>query len=328
MKPVLAALVVIFLGATLRISAAQDATHVAQHAAADGAAGLISSWTLVALEDVGAIDTPTRLRSPHGLLVLDGAGYVFEYFSGSRPDADALPENDPQRAFAEHGGFWGRYTADAAAGRIAFEAAAGVSPSVSDLEFSRRYELECDRLIVTSTDEPQAQRNKRWIWQRVPTVANLTPGYRQVLGFWQHVEESRIDLATGEALRTSRRAPSVIVYTPSGLVGVHFPQLGRTPFAADMPTAEEAQAASRGYIGYFGALSVYDGAVAHNILGGVWPSPGAILRRAAAVDGDDLVVTLENTGAFISGEPAEQATTVHLRRLSDADDMLPRAPQR
>jgi len=32
-----------------------------------------------------------------------------------------------------------------------------------------------------------------------------------------------------------QRAPSVIVYTPGGFVGVHFPTLGRSPFAGKTP---------------------------------------------------------------------------------------------
>jgi hypothetical protein len=317
MKPVLAALIAIVLCAAPSFATAQEARSTN---------GLVSSWTLVALEHVGSSDEPTRLRAARGLLILDGAGNVFEYFSAQSPDASTAPQSDPQRAFAEHGGFWGRYEADAATGNIAFKAASGVSPSIQDLSFSRRYDLDGDRLIVTSTAEPQAQRDKRWIWQRVPAVAHLTPAYREVLGFWQHVEERRIETATGEVFSATRRAPSVIVYTPGGFVGVHFPSLGRTPFAADMPTAEEAAAALRGYIGYYGALSVYPGEVAHNVLDGLSPGPGSILRRAAAIDGDELVVTLQNTAALITGEPARQVTTVHLRRLSDADDMLPRAP--
>ena len=87
---------------------------------------------------------------------------------------------------------------------------------------------------------------------------------------------------------------------------------------------EEATAALRGYIGYWGTLSVYPGEVAHNILGGVSPAPGAILRRGAEVTGDELVVTLQNTAALIAGEPGRQHTTVQLRRLSDADDLLPK----
>jgi len=317
MKPILAAVTAFALCATLKVSVAEEA---------DSADALVSSWTLVALERFGAGGEATRARAPHGLLVLDGAGYAFEYFSAQSPSASTAGQTDAQRTFAEHGGFWGRYEADAAAGRIAFEARSGVSPNVQGFRFSRRYEVDGDRLIVTSEDEPQAQGNARFYWQRVPTVAHLTPEYRQVMGFWEHVEERRIVAATGEVLSATRRAPSVIVYTPGGFVGVHFPRLDRTPFAGDAPTAEEAQAALRGYIGYFGALSVYPGEVAHNILGGASPAPGAILRRAAAIAGDELVVTLQNTGAIVTGEPAAQLTTVHLRRLSDADDMLPKPP--
>lgn len=317
MKAVVAAVTAIVLCGALHVAAAEDA---------DGADALVSSWTLLALERIGANGEATRARAPHGLLVLDGAGYVFEYFSAQSAAADAAADSwtSQQRIFAEHGGFWGRYEADAAAGRLELEAFSGVSPNVRGLKLSRRYELDGDRLIVTSADEPQAQRDVRFYWQRVPTVAHLTPEYRQVMGFWEHVEERRIAAATGEVLSATRRAPSVIVYTPGGFVGVHFPRLDRTPFGGDAPTAEEAQAALRGYIGYFGALSVYPGEVAHNILGGAAPGAGAILRRAAAIAGNELVVTLQNTGALITGEPASQLTTVHLRRLSDADDMLPR----
>jgi hypothetical protein len=127
-----------------------------------------------------------------------------------------------------------------------------------------------------------------------------------------------VDTATGEVETTRERAPSVIVYTPGGFVGVHFPTLARAPFAAEAPTEEEAQAA-RNYLGYYGALGVYPGEVFHNVLGGVSPSAGAILRRYAEIKGDELVVTIP------SGNPQSTlATTVHLRRLSGADDMLPR----
>jgi hypothetical protein len=313
MKPVFAAVAAIVLCTTLRVSA-QDANR---------ADALVSSWTLLALEHINASGEPTRARGARGLLILDAAGYAFEYFNAQGDEA-AASLTTQQRAFAEHGGFWGRYEADAAAGRIAFDAKSGVSPNLSGIKFARSYEVEGDRLIVTSTDEPLAQRSARWIWQRVPPVVHLTPEYRQVMGFWEHVEERRVETATGEVLSATRRGPSVIVYTPAGFVGVYFPALNRAGFAAEAPTAEEATAAMRGYIGYWGTLSVYPGEVAHNILGGVSPMPGSILRRGAAVTGDELVVTLQNTGALITGEPGRQHTTVQLRRLSDADDMLPR----
>ena len=283
----------------------------------DTQSDLVSSWLLVGAERDVASGQARRVAGARGLLVLDGAGNVFEFFSApSGPPNAAQP--DPRRIFADNGGFWGRYEAVPAERRLDFQAEDGVSPNVRGLKFSRSYELAGDRLIVTSTDEPQAQRDVRLTWQRVPTVEHLSPAYREVVGFWRHVEEARLNTATGELDNRRERAPSVIVYTPGGFVGVHFPTLGRTPFAAQTPTEEEAQAA-RNYLGYYGALGVYPGEVFHNVLGGVSPTAGAILRRFAKITGDELVVTLT------SGNPqSTNATIVRLRRLSGVEDMLPR----
>jgi hypothetical protein len=135
-----------------------------------------------------------------------------------------------------------------------------------------------------------------------------------------------VDLATGEITRESQRGPSVIVYTPGGFVGVHFPPRVREPFAGPVPTADEAQAALRGYIGYFGTLGVYPGEVSHNILSGISPTTGSILRRYAAITGDELIVRLQGGGAArgADDDAPRSATEVVLHRLSGADDMLPR----
>jgi hypothetical protein len=296
-----------------------SAAPLAHAQRADSGAELVSSWLLVGAERDVASGAPRRVMGARGLLVLDGAGNVFEFFYAPSAERTEATQPDPRRIFADNGGFWGRYEAVPAEGRIDFEAEEGVSPSVRGRAFSRTYQLAGDRLLVTSTDEPQAQRDVRLTWQRVPTVENLSPAYREVVGFWRHVEEGRLNTATGEADNTRQRAPSVIVYTPGGFVGVHFPTLGRPPFAAETPSPEEAQAA-RNYLGYYGALGVYPGEVFHNVLGGVSPSAGAILRRFAKITGDELVVTIP------SGNPQSTlATTVRLRRLSDVDDMLPRA---
>jgi hypothetical protein len=306
--------------AVLLISMAQSADAQQDARPTAGAAELVSSWLLVGAERDIASGQPRRVALARGLLILDGAGYVFEFFSAPSGAPSEATQPDPRRVFADNGGFWGRYEADPAAGRIDFLAEEGVSPSVHGLEFSRSYELAGDRLIITSTEEePQAQGDVRLTWQRVPTVEHLSPAYREMVGFWRHVEEARLNTATGEVDNLRQRAPSVIVYTPGGFVGVHFPTLGRTPFAGAMPTEEEAQQA-RNYLGYYGALGVYPGEVFHNVLGGVSPSAGAILRRFAKITGDELVVTIP------SGNPQSTlATTVRLRRLSGVDDMLPRA---
>ena len=304
--------------AVLVLSAAPSAGAQPTSTAAD----LVSSWLLVGAERDIASGAPRRVQGARGLLVLDGAGNVFEFFSAASGGPPNAAQPDPRRIFADNGGFWGRYEAFPAEGRIDFEAEEGVSPNVRGLKFSRSYELAGDRLIVTTTDEPQAQADVRLTWQRVPTVEHLSPAYREVVGFWRHVEEARLNTATGELDNRRERAPSVIVYTPGGFVGVHFPTLGRTPFAGETPTEEEAQAA-RNYLGYYGALGVYPGEVFHNVLGGVSPSAGAILRRFAKITGDELVVTLTS-----NNPQATNATIVRLRRLSGVDDMLPRARRR
>lgn len=288
---------------------------------------LVSSWTLVSVDKLAGSGEPVRARAPRGLLVLDGAGNVFEFFNAAvprEPGAAAAP--NAVQTLEDFGGFWGLYTVDESGERLDFTAEAGVSPSVTGLSFSRSFELDGDRLVITSTDEPQAQGHTRWTWSRFPTVENLSPAYREVVGFWRNDGERQINLETGEITRESQRGPSVIVYTPGGFVGVHFPPRVREAFAGTTPTADEAQAAMRGYIGYFGSLGVYPGEVSHNILSGISPTTGSILRRYAAITGDELIVRLQGGAARSADDdaPRASATEVVLHRLSGAEDMLPR----
>jgi hypothetical protein len=98
--------------------------------------------------------------------------------------------------------------------------------------------------------------------------------------------------------------------------------LNRKPFAADDPTAEEARAALMGYIGYYGALTVYPGQVFHNILAGVSPGPGSILRRFVEISGNEVTVRLQGGG---NQQGQQTATLVTLRRLSGEAEMLPKS---
>lgn len=287
---------------------------------------LVGSWTLVALDKQAGSAAPVPARSPRGLLVLDRAGNAFEFFSAIPVRAaGAVVPSGALLTLEEYGGFWGRYAVDVAASRMTFTAEEGVSPSVQGLSFSRTFEFSGDRLVVTSTREPQAQGDTRWTWQHFPTVEHFSPAYREIVGFWRHVGERQVSLDTGEIVRESQRGPSVIVYTPAGFVGVHFPPRGREPFAAAAATAEEAQAALRGYIGYFGSLGVYPGEVSHNVLAGVAGTSGAILRRYARITGDELVVRIQGGAArAAAGAAPRTATEVVLKRISGAEDMLPR----
>jgi hypothetical protein len=298
------------------------ATHlpVAQESPASAPADLVSTWTLISVERGVSAEKPERIQNARGLLIFDSAGHAFELFTTASRQQPETPQADPLGMFNAYGGFWGGYREDAARKRLTFKAQGAISLAMQGREFSRTYDQAGDRLTMTSIDEPHAQGGTRWTWQRVPTIDHLSPFYRQTVGFWEHVVERRVTVSTGAVVSESKRAPSVIIYTPGGFVGVHFPPLNRKPFASDTPTADEARAALQGYIGYFGALTVYPGEVFHNILGGISPGAGTILRRYADIKGDELTVRLTPTG----NQQVQTQTIVILRRLSGEAEMLPK----
>jgi len=287
-------------------------------------ATLVSTWTLTTFEQGVNGTPPARVGNPRGLLVLDAAGHAFEFVTSlatQRTAGGQVPVADAPAAFTGYGGFWGQYRVDAAQKTITYRPESGLDPQIGGKEFTRSFTLDENRLTITSMAEPRTTAGTRWVWDRVPTIDNLSPLYRNVVGFWRHVVEKRVNPTTGAIGSETRRSPSVIVYTPAGFVGVHFPPLNRKPFAAETPTPDEALAALRGYIGYYGALTVYPGQVFHNILAGVSPISGTILRRSAVISGDELTVQLPATRNQ-QGEDAQ--TIVTLKRLSGASEMLPR----
>jgi hypothetical protein len=316
-------------------SAPQDVIRQAQEDATRRAPAdpvslrLAGTWTLVSIERPGDGGRLVSLPFPRGLLVLDSAGHIFEGVQHGRPQgAPAL--GDRQLAFATFSGFWGGYRVDAP-GALTISTRGAVHPNLQSAQFARTFTLGADpaqlsptsapaRLTMTAgTGEPFA--GTRWTWERVPPVENLSTGFRQVTGFWEHVVEKRVNLTTA-ASESTTRAPSVIVYTPSGYVGVHFPPQNRARLANDQPSEEEARAALAGYIGYFGALTVYPGQVFHHPLANIGlVANGNTIKRFYELSGDTATLTFPAT----SNAQGQQTTTVvTMKRLSGIEEMLPR----
>src|SRR5581483_2078680 len=200
----------------------------------EAAADLTGTWMLVGLEQAAEGSAPSPVPNPRGLLVFDRAGHVLEIATRAgrvQTAINQLAGADVQRAFATYSGFWGRYTADFRRKLLIVRPEGAVNPGAMGRELTRSYDLTGDRLTVTApADAPAPDQGSRWVWQ--------------------HVVERRVNADTGAVVSETRRAPSLIVYTPSGFVGVHFPLLGRQPFAGPAPTEEEARAAVAGYVGY------------------------------------------------------------------------------
>jgi hypothetical protein len=240
-----------------------------------------------------------------------------------RRDQPDAPTTDPVKALNDYSGFWGRYRVDTAQKRMVFTALGAVNPTMTAREFSRAIDRSGDLVTLTSIDEPQSRGGTRWVYERIPPIEAPGPTFRKAVGFWEYVVEKRIT-TTGEVLsEQTRGGPSTIVYTPAGFVGVHFLPINvkPTPFAGDEPTPDEARAAVQGYIGYYGALSVYPGQVYHNLMSAMSNVPGTILRRFAefSKDGNELNVHFpparDQQGRMV-------ATWVTLRRLSGEAEML------
>lgn len=283
---------------------------------------LVGTWTLVSTEEGVESAEPTRALNPRGLLVFDAAGWVFEAITQrQRPTPAAASLTEAQLAFANYGGSWGRYTASAATRQLVLRTEGALSPTAMGREFTRSYALEGDRLVITSKPgEPHQRGATRWTWERVPVVENLSPGYRAVVGFWQHVVEKRVNLTAKTEVAVTR-APSIVVYTPSGYVGVYFPPLGRKAFAGETPTDAEAKEAMRGYVGYFGALGVYPGMVFHHILASSGNLTNSTLKRFLDLSpGGDQANLRFPEGRNPQGEST--TTLVTLKRLSGATAML------
>jgi len=286
--------------------------------------GLAGTWTLSVAERVGPDGKATTLPLPRGLLVFDRAGHAFELASAGPRVTYAGRGATPAEAHAvynNYSGFWGGYTVDLPRKRITYRPEGAVSPNAMGQDVVRAFDLAGDRLVVTATaDEPDGQAGMRWTWDRVPTLENLTAAHRKVLGFWRHVVERRIDDTTGAVLTEATRAPSVIVYTASGFVGVHFPPLNRAKFAATLPTEAEAAAAVRGIVSYYGSYTLYPGVVFHHRLIMLSNQPADTLRRFYDITNDELTLKFP-PGGGPPGLGAEGRTTVILKRISGANDM-------
>jgi hypothetical protein len=295
--------------------------------AQSGAQPLVGTWLLTSEQLTAEGAKPVAAQGARGMLVFDRAGHYFELVDRAVPAPLADGLSDAQRSFYRVGGSWGRYQANRETGRIAFESFAGRSVDLTGAKFSRTFAIasvpdEQDRLTTTSQPgELHTLAVATRVWQRVPAM-NLPPEARAVVGFWRHEVEGQRRVDGGEAISEVRRDPSVIVYTPTAFVGVHFPTRNRSGFAAAEPTDAEARQQGN-YLGYYASLGVYPGGrhqglIFHNILGGGL-TIGSTLRRFFDVRGDDVDLTFP---AGTNRQGIRSQTYVKLRRLSTFDDMV------
>jgi hypothetical protein len=291
---------------------------------ADGPARLVGTWTLTAVEHAAADGAWIVQPLPRGVLILDSGGNAFELAETGRRVPYAGNQPTPPEAhlvYNNYSGFWGSYKADAATSKITYHPAGAISPNAMGQDVVRTFSQTGDRLVVTATsDEADGLSGLRWTWERVPQLETLSAANRKLLGFWRHVVEKRINVTTGEVQSETERAPSIIVYSAAGFVGVHFPPMNRAKFASLLPTDDEARAAIGGFVSYYGAYTLSPGVVFHHRLIILGSAPADTLKRFYDITGDTLTLRFP-PGRNQQGQ--EIRTEVTLKRISGEKEMLP-----
>ena len=286
-------------------------------------ANLAGTWTLTAVERSGADGAWVAQPLPRGVMILDRGGHAFELAETGRRVPYAANQPTPAEAHAvynNYSGFWGSYKVDAPASTITYRPDGAISPNAMGQDVVRTFARTEDRLVVTATaNEPDGLSGSRWTWNRVAELETLSAANRKLLGFWRHVVEKRINVTTGETQSETERAPSVIVYSAAGFVGVHFPPMNRAKFASLQPADDEARGAIAGFVSYYGAYTMSPGVVFHHRLIILGTAPGDTLKRFYDITGDTL--TLKFPPAR-NQQGQEIRTEVTLKRISGEKEML------
>jgi len=286
---------------------------------------LVGTWTLAAEDRRNAADAVVATTpAPRGLLVYDAAGHVVMVATrGGRP-GNRGTQATPDEALANFNSFTGFFgTYDVAAGenaaRIVHRVQGAINPNRMGAEETATSTIAGDRMVTTwpAGDGTVTRRT----WERAPTIESMSAADHRLVGFWEWASEKRTTSA-GAVISENHRDKSLIVYTPSGHVAVHFLPPARRRFAGDEPTANEARAALAGYVCYAGVFTTFPerGFVHHYLLATLQPAQaGDRFRRFFDIVGDDLNLRLPE--AVINGQPTR--TTVTLRKISGEAEFPP-----
>ena len=283
----------------------------------ESAAPMVGTWRLVTLERAAAARALAPVPNPSGILIQDAAGDVIEVVTQSGRPASL----NPAEQLTTYDAFWGRFTVDAGRSTATYQIAGDLNPGRRDQRAIRTFEGKDAQLVLTESGI-DGRPMTRTTWERIPELEAL-PAYQEgIVGFWQWTGAGLFN-AKGISVREASRDPSVIVYTPTGHMAVlYLPPPGRKPFAASVPTVDEARAALQGSVSYFGTYIVQpkSRAVFHYQLAALNPAAvGGSFMRNFEMEG--ARVTLLFPPTTLNGEQVRNTLT--LKRLSGLAEMWP-----
>ena len=298
---------VVGLSAALAVSAggAAGAPQTAREASAPSGSDrekFVGTYRRVTTEVKGADGTWTGSSDPEriGYITYSDRGYMGvagmqtdrKRFAGEQP----TPE-EAQEALRGYSGYFGPYTVNEEEGYVVHHRVGQTNPG-GEVDAKRYYDFVGNKLILTPAPASggKEQATRHIVWERLPDVelseeAKRFVGARQLLYTDRYTERDGRIVEHGQ--RNESRAGSYIIYTPTGHMMVHLmAKEGRTPYAGEEPTPEEALAAYRTWGGYFGRFTVYENEdpkyVVHNQEGRLNPGTAMDAQRFYELDGDIL----------------------------------------
>jgi hypothetical protein len=254
-----------------------DGAPAAALPADDPGARFHGAWELASVVRYAADgEELSRNESSTGFIMYDPAGTMGVVIQGAdrQPSTEGQPTpEDRLAAYRSYTAYFGAFSVDPEAGAVTHHLRASMNPNAAGADYVRSYEFAGDALTL----QPPAGADGgtvRLTWRKLPELGDLTDVHRRFSGFWHFDRLERRDQA-GQALPVERTwVDGFIIYTSSGHMAVHLVRPDRQPFADGRPTAEEATAAIRTYISYFGPYTIHadDGYVVHHRSGCWFPS--------------------------------------------------------
>ena len=280
-----------------------------------GSRPLVGTWELATVERAAPGQALAPVPNPVGILIQDSRGHAIEIvsFAGRAASLNAAEQFTTYRAF------WGTYTTDSSQSTATYQVEGDLDPGRKGQRTVRSVERRGAQLVLTESSGGHPV--SRTTWDRIPDLEALPDYQRDVVGFWQWTASGLYN-QSGVNLRPAHRDASVIVYTPTGHMAVlYLPPPGRKPFAASIPTVEEARAATQGSVSYFGTYIVQpkSRAVFHYQLAAANPANvGGSFMRNFEIKGAQVTLLFPPT--TLNGQQVRNTLT--LKRLSGIGDFM------
>lgn len=259
-----------------------DAPAAAALPADDPGARFHGAWELASVVRHGADgEELSRNETSTGFIMYDPAGTMGVVIQGADRQRSAAGQSTPEErlaAYRSYTAYFGNFTVDSEAGAVTHHLRASMNPGGAGSDYARQYSFEegefSEDLLTLQPPAAADGGTVRLTWRKLPDLAELTDEHRRFTGFWQFDRLERRD-DSGEVMAVERTwVDGYIIYTASGHMAVHLVRPDREPFADGRPTPEEATAAIRTYISYFGPYTIHaeDGYIVHHRLGCWYPS--------------------------------------------------------